>query len=152
MDGAADLTPPSYDDDLHAWAKRQAAAIRARDWDALDWEHLAEEVETLGASDRRELENRIATILEHLLKLDHGRNREPENGWKQTILTQRSRLERLLKRVPSLAPSVGDVILAEYPTARRDALKSFAIFEPDVDYDAVLPPECPYDEAAVLGR
>lgn len=152
MDGAIEVAPARYDEDFHVWAQQQAAAIRAQDWKNVDWEHLAEEVETLGASDRRELENRITTIIEHLLKLDHGRVREPENGWRQTILTQRSRIERLLNRVPSLRPSVGDIILAEYPQARRDALGSFAIYEPDADYGSVLPEASPYGADDVLGE
>lgn len=151
MDGAQDVAHSRYDADFLIWSKEQAAAIRARDWAAVDWDHVAEEIESLGISERNELENRITTIIEHLLKLEYGQNREPEKGWRQTILTQQSRIERLLRKVPSLVPTVSDVITAEYTQARRDALRSFAIYEPGVDYEGVLPVDCPFGRAEVLG-
>jgi hypothetical protein len=42
-----------YDTDFYAWAQAQAAALRAKDWAALDLEHLAEEVEELRKTERR---------------------------------------------------------------------------------------------------
>ncbi|MGH6903609.1 MAG: DUF29 family protein, partial [Geminicoccaceae bacterium] len=48
-----------YDEDLYAWTQQQAALLRARQHDALDWENLAEEIAAVGASDRRKLESRL---------------------------------------------------------------------------------------------
>ncbi len=64
-----------YDTDLLLWSERQAALLRRaaageRVNDQVDWENVAEEIESLGKSDRRELTNRIRTILTHLIKLD----------------------------------------------------------------------------------
>ena len=148
MDGSKPLL--AFDEDYLLWAKAQAAAIRARDWDAVDLERVAEEIEDLGASDRRELENRITTILEHLLKLDHGLVREPERQWRGTVLTQQDRLDVLLEKMPSLRPGVEDVLRKTYPRARRNTIRAFAIFEPGTDYEPVLPAECPYTVADVL--
>ena len=150
MDGTKQIARTRYDEDFLLWAREQARAIRARDWNAVDWENVAEEMDSLGISERNELENRIATILEHLLKLDHGKVREPEAGWKQTILTQRKRLDRLLGKMPSLRRPVPDVIKAEYAGARRSALQSFALYEPGTDYDDILPTENPYAPGDVL--
>ena len=47
-----------YDEDLYAWTQEQAALLRARHFDALDWENLAEEIAAVGGSDRRKLESR----------------------------------------------------------------------------------------------
>jgi hypothetical protein len=44
-----------YDRDFYAWTVAQAEALRAKDWQALDLQHLAEEIEALGKSDRRAL-------------------------------------------------------------------------------------------------
>ena len=41
------MTTPDYDTDFYAWAAQQAAALRAKDWAALDLAHLAEEGFTL---------------------------------------------------------------------------------------------------------
>jgi hypothetical protein len=46
------MTTPDYDTDFYAWTQQQAAALRAKDWAAVDIEHLAEEVDDLGASIR----------------------------------------------------------------------------------------------------
>lgn len=58
----------SYEKDVVAWAKEQAALLRAGQFSALDIEHLAEEIEDVGKSEQRELANRMAVLLAHLLK------------------------------------------------------------------------------------
>ena len=42
------MTTPSYDTDFYAWTQAQAQVLRAKDVAALDLEHLAEEIESLG--------------------------------------------------------------------------------------------------------
>ena len=63
-----------YEQDFVRWAETQAAALRdaARSGAnlPLDWDNLIEEVESLGRSERRELERRLAAVLEPLLKLN----------------------------------------------------------------------------------
>ncbi|HEX9867045.1 MAG TPA: DUF29 family protein, partial [Candidatus Tectomicrobia bacterium] len=44
-----------YDSDFYQWTQAQVAHLRAKEWAALDIDHLAEEIESLGASDRRAL-------------------------------------------------------------------------------------------------
>ena len=56
-----------YDQDLVLWSEEQARALRAaanEGWNApIDWEHVAEEIESLGKSDRRNLFPRITDVL-----------------------------------------------------------------------------------------
>ena len=76
-----------YDEDFVRWTEEQAAALRrakslpaggrGRSSLALDWENLAEEIESLGKSDRRELRSQITRILRHLLKLEFSPAAEP---------------------------------------------------------------------------
>lgn len=61
----------TYDTDIVAWAQEQARLLRAGRFDALDIEHIAEEIEDVGKSEQRELENRMAVLLAHLLKWQH---------------------------------------------------------------------------------
>ena len=63
-----------YDTDLYLWCERQADLLRRiaageRVNDEVDWLNIAEEIESLGKSQRRELRNRIRVVLEHLIKL-----------------------------------------------------------------------------------
>jgi len=62
------MTTPTYDTDFYAWTQTQGAAIRAKDVAALDIEHLAEEIESLGKRDRRAIESYLERLLLHLLK------------------------------------------------------------------------------------
>src|SRR6516165_5640679 len=93
-----------YDEDFVRWTEEQAAALRrAKDSTLpLDWENLAEEIESLGKSDRRELRSQITRILRHLLKLEASPAAEPRAGWRATIREARSEIEGVLEDSPSL--------------------------------------------------
>ena len=77
-----------YEQDFFLWTKEQAVALRlAKNSNLpLDWENLAEEIESLGKSDRRELRSQIRRILRHLLKLEASPSVEPRAGWRATSL------------------------------------------------------------------
>jgi hypothetical protein len=62
------MTTPSYDTDFYAWTQAQAQALQARDWPALDIEHLTEEIADLGSSQRYGIESQLERLLVHLLK------------------------------------------------------------------------------------
>jgi 1,4-alpha-glucan branching enzyme len=113
-----------YDEDFVLWTEAQARALR----DAaraganlpLDWEHLAEEVEDLGKTQARELESRLATILEHLVKLEYSTALDPRRGWVSTVRRERREIERLLRDNPSLRRKVAIMIEAEAPKVAHD--------------------------------
>ena len=118
-----------YEEDFVRWTEVQAKALR----DAaraganlpLDWENLAEEVEDLGKSLRRELNSRIATIIEHLLKLECSPAIDPHRGWAETIDHERDEIEELLSGNPSLRRDVADAIEAGARRARKAVVRSF---------------------------
>jgi Domain of unknown function DUF29 len=95
-----------YDQDFVAWSKQQAQALRTASRtgsnQSLDWENLAEEIEDLGKSARRELQIRIRRIVRHLLKLEHSPAKEPRRGWAESIVDARAEIEDLLEESPSL--------------------------------------------------
>jgi Domain of unknown function DUF29 len=74
-----------YDRDFYAWMLAQAEALRAKDWRVLDLEHLAEEIEALGRSDRRALQSQLRILLLHLLTVDSLRN--PSGCYPFQVLT-----------------------------------------------------------------
>ena len=140
-----------YDTDLVTWSEHQAELLRRmgageRVNDRVDWANVAEEIESLGRSDRRELHNRIATILEHLIKLQVSPATEPREGWRDTIIHARRRLGRLVKDSPSLRPGIPDAIAEELPGAIEDAAAGlFRYGEPNV------PTDLTFTEDQVLG-
>lgn len=91
----------AYDKDIVAWANEQAALIRAGCFDLLDLENIAEEIEDVGKSEKRELESRMAVLLAHLLKWQF----QPTHrgaSWEKTIRDQRRRVLIRLEDTPSL--------------------------------------------------
>ena len=112
-----------YDTDYVRWTQEQAGALReagrAGTNAPIDWENLAEEVDSLGRSELRELESRVATILEHLLKLAHSPARDPRAGWRATLVRERQTVARILRDSPSLAPKVEQIVTAERAGAAR---------------------------------
>ena len=154
MDGAREINVTGYDDDCVAWAREQAGLLKARNWGAVDWPNVIEEIEDLGKSERRSLASALARIMEHLIKLDYGTIRDPERGWQVTVETQRIDAERILEENPSLKRELPDLIAQEYPRARRLAMAGFTAHESDRlgEYERVVPTDCPYAVKAVLGE
>jgi Domain of unknown function DUF29 len=109
-----DMAKPSalYDEDFVRWTEEQAAALRSAKGSnlPLDWENLAEEIESLGKSDRRELRSQVTRVLRHLLKLEASPAAEPRVGWRATIREARSEIEAVLEDSPSLRNEVKALI------------------------------------------
>jgi Domain of unknown function DUF29 len=83
-----------YDTDFYTWMQDQAVALRAKNWAALDFEHLAEELEGMARSDRRALGNHLKNLLLHLLKWAYQpAKRGP--SWQDSIEEARESIEDL---------------------------------------------------------
>jgi hypothetical protein len=136
--------------DFHDWTQTQAAALRRAERarvntpDAIDWPHIAEELEIMGASERNEIRSRLQTLLEQLLKLAHVPMPEPRHGWKRTVRGQRDAIERAVAESPSLRHLPAEALAQAYAKARRDVL---------AEYRVELPAMCAFDlEREVLAE
>jgi hypothetical protein len=96
-----------YETDIVAWASEQAELLRSGQWSALDIEHIAEEIEDVGKSERRELDSRIAVLIGHLLKWKFQPDKRSKS-WIDTIDLQRVRVENRLHHTPSLKHFIVD--------------------------------------------
>jgi hypothetical protein len=141
-----------YDQDLVLWSEAQARALReaaGAGWNApIDWENVAEEIESLGRSERRTLASHIETVIEHLLKLQASPAAEPARGWRDTIRRARDDIEEVLAESPSLRREVVDIIAKQTKRARnlvRASLQDYGE-HPLIELDSVS-----YTEAQVLG-
>jgi hypothetical protein len=110
-----------YDQDFVLWTEEQAAALRcASDSNLpLDWENLAEEIESLGKSQRTELSSQIRRVLRHLFKLEASPAADPRAGWRTTIRDARVEIEQLLETSPSLRREIEAVIRKQGTIAAR---------------------------------
>jgi len=134
----------SYETDVVAWANEQAGLIRARQFALLDLEHIAEEIEDVGKSEQRELANRMAVLLVHLLKWQYQPDRRG-SSWARTIKEQRKRVLIRLEETPSLSGKLNDV--KWWADVWSDAVAQ-AISETGVD---TFPDECPWAAEEVIG-
>ena len=133
------IKPDVYNTDFYAWTQEQAALLRAGAVDDLDLDHLAEEIESLGLSDRRALESDLEVLLIHLLKWQHQpEHRVAGHSWYDTITEHRGRIERLLRDSPSLRRQVPALLTERYPKARDRALMQMAPALPR-RHDELLP-------------
>jgi uncharacterized membrane protein YccC len=113
-----------YDTDFYRWAMDQAEALREASRlnlntpKALDWENLAEEIESLGRSDARELYSRHVQLLLHLLKWVHQPSKRTRS-WRSTMREQRQRITLLLKESPGLKPGEAEAFARAYADARE---------------------------------
>ncbi len=91
-----------YDQDLNLWLETAIMQLKAGDLQSLDIKNLIEELEGLAGRDRRELKNRLATLLEHLLKRCYVKSEYDYAGWENTIYRTRFEILNILEQSPSL--------------------------------------------------
>jgi hypothetical protein len=117
-----------YDRDFVLWTEEQAAALRrAKDSNLpLDWENLAEEIESLGKSQRTELKSQSRRILRHLFKLDGSPAIEPRGGWLSTIRDARAEIEDVLEDSPSLRGEMAEMVRRQSASAAKLAAADLA--------------------------
>jgi hypothetical protein len=129
----------SYDKDVILWSEQQARLLRAGRFAELDIEHLADEIEDVGKSEKREFASRMAVLLAHLLKW----NRQPKmrsNSCRSTIVDQRKRIALAIKATPSLKAMLRDPDWREdiWLDARAQARNETGLAEDE------LPETCPW--------
>ena len=107
-----------YDQDFYAWAKRNAELLRQGRTSEVDTEHIAEELESMTRSEKRELVNRLAILMAHLLKWQLQPMRR-SNSWKNTIEVQREDGIELLEDSPSLRHEIDENLQRAYGKATR---------------------------------
>jgi hypothetical protein len=109
--GSRSATTP-YDKDVILWSQEQARLLRAGRFTELDIEHLADEIEDVGKSEKRELASRMAVLLAHLLKWS-GQPQNRSKSWRATIVLQRKRIALAIKATPSLKAVMRDPVWQE---------------------------------------
>ena len=126
-----------YERDFYAWANEQAALIRAGNLAAIDLEHIAEEIESMGKTEKRELVSRLTVLLAHLLKWQFQPARRGMS-WRATVRNQRRDLADHLADNPSLKANLPETVSAAYERAVDQAAG-----ETDLD-PATFPSACPW--------
>jgi hypothetical protein len=133
-----------YERDFAAWAEAQAEALRAGRLDALDLEHLAEEIADLSKREQDAIESHLETLVMHLLKWRYQPDRRTRS-WEATIKVARRNIAKLLRRSPSLRRDVPAALDEVYPNARIRAGAATGLA------DDIFPDGCPFTLDQVTG-
>jgi len=142
---------PRYDDDFYAWTQYQAEVLRSmrtRD-NRFDREHVAEEIEDLGKSERDAVESQISRIIEHFLKLSNSPADPPRYGWMGSVSDARRILRK--KITPTLRRQA-EQKLAELYEDGREAAELALHDHGEHGAAAALPSTCPYTLEQILAR
>jgi Domain of unknown function DUF29 len=111
----------TIEEDFHGWLLDQTAALRARDYESLDWDHLAEELELMGARERRELRSELKILLLHLLKLKFQPGQlHRHHSWRNSIVEAREQIADIVKDSPGIFQGKRDEVLADAYVRARD--------------------------------
>ena len=134
-----------YDEDFFAWAEEQARLLRSGELSQLDLENVAEEIESMGKSLRRELRNRLVVFIAHLLKWQYQPGFRSRN-WSATIREQRRQIADIIEESPSLKPALAQNLDHLYVAARDKALNETGLAE------MTFPTQCPFTPEQLLAE
>jgi hypothetical protein len=142
---------PRYDDDFYAWTQYQAEVLRTmrtRD-NRFDREHVAEEVEDLGKSERNAMRSEVRRVLEHFLKLAYSPAAEPRADWRESIAAARAELHGRL--TASLRRDLEMELPRLYEHAKDVAEAGMTAYG-EASAAAGFPSDCPYTLDQIMAR
>lgn len=142
-----------YERDFAAWIQQHIHLLKQGKVNEIDVEHLIEELEDMGKSNRRELVNRFIPLIAHLLKwqfqyaqLQDQWRTFTGGSWRGTITEQRTKIAKLLNQSPSLKRELQSAISDAY----QDALK-VAVSETGLP-KSIFPSSCSYTVEQLLNE
>ena len=138
------MTTATYETDFYLWTQQQADLLRQGALSALDIENLIEEIDDMGASNRRSLGRFLELVIMHLLKWQYQPQRRG-TSWQTSISKGRNAIERTLEYSPSLKRQLPDMIVAEYRRARKEASLETGLPL------TTFPEECPFTVEQITG-
>ena len=133
----------SYEQDFYSWTQEQAELLKTGRFSELDIANLIEEVESMGRSEKRELESRLTILLLHLLKWKYQEVRRGRS-WQLSIDEQRIQFEKTLNENPGLKPTLDQIIKDAYKLAVIKAARETKTSK------CIFPESCPWTLAQFI--
>jgi len=127
-----------YDQDFALWIEATVKQLKSGDLSQVDLENLIEEVESLGKSQPKAVDNFLTRLLEHLLKRCYVVLPDCYWGWEIEIRNFRKELKKEFKYSPSLKRFMIEILEECY----REALEAVKEDYPDSNF----PDVCPFAE------
>jgi hypothetical protein len=142
---------PRYDDDFYAWTQYQAEVLRSLPTsdNRFDREHVVEEIEDLGNSERDAVRSQVRRVLLHFLKLAYSPARAPRFDWIGSIIDARAVLGDKLSA--TLRRDIEARMDRLYTAARKQAAVELQKYD-EHDAASALPAQCPYTIDQILAE
>lgn len=114
-----------HENDFNLWVEEMKIKIQNRDFDGMDWESLFDEIDDMGASQKRALDSYMQRLIEHIFKLKYWQFEVANcrSGWMVEVTNFRSRINRILKKNPSLK----NYLASEYSDLYQDVTKAMKL-------------------------
>ncbi|WP_448215427.1 DUF29 domain-containing protein [Endozoicomonas sp. 2B-B] len=149
-----------YNTDYHQWLSQQVTLLKTQNFNQLDLENLIEDLELSLKQDLRELENRLTTLVSHLLKFDYQTSLLKDStavdrvlkGWMEMIDRSRNRINKLIGKNPCLKAQVERVLKEAYTDAKKEAIKAMNLYvnaNQKLDNNS-FPDECPWSYKQIM--
>ena len=135
---AADL----YERDFYEWTRSQPRAVESGSLDDIDWDNLAEEIESLGRTQRRAVQSHLEGLMAHLLKCMVQLERRTAS-WDRTIRAQQAIVD-LIEASPSLTRFPAERLTKAYKHAVLLAARDTGLDE------TRFPQQCPFTVEDIL--
>ncbi len=137
-----------YEQDFNRWREVIIKQIKAKNFQAIDWENLVVELEDMGKAERRAFVSNLTILIAHLLKLIIQKDapNSMKGSWYSSVTEHRFRVQKDLQDNPSFQSYLAEAINKSYKDARKLAIKEgqkadFGIRKPST---AEYPPQCPF--------
>ena len=157
-----------YEKDFYLWVYENLRLLREGKYDQVDWEHLLEEIEDMGISERKSLRSYIEVILEHIYKLDSLRRyskydtdiRQGGRGWEKSIINASRKVNVIVRDNPSLLQHLEDITRDAWEIVRGEIMDFIKFLEMDGIIDSKtkrellrnIPEELPYTMEEIADR
>ncbi len=141
----ANMPSKNYESDFYAWANEQASLLRSGNLAQADIENIAEEIESMGRSEKRELVSRLTILILHLLKWQFQPVKRG-SSWETSIKVQRIQIVSHIEDNPSLKTKIEECILTAYRVAILEAVDETGLQK------TIFPAFCPYSFEQIMSN
>ena len=146
-----------YERDFYSWSVQQVEALQRRDFAAIDWDNVIEEIGDLGKEQRNRWETYCARVIEHMLKIEYYREATEKvlKHWMREAMDFRQEMAELIEKNPGIKGQYDEMLADAWKRGREYAQRRLAEYAEDNDpqttwkkayreWDSLLPVACPY--------
>ena len=145
-----------YEQDFNRWREFTIEQIKARKFQAVDWDNLLIELEDMGKAEKRAFISNLTILIAHLLKLVVQKD-APDSlkaSWYNSITEHRFRVQKDLQENPSFKTDLESAIAKAYKDGRKLAIKEgqkarFGVRKPLLKE---YPNQCPFTIEQLLNE